>query len=105
MGTNYYYKEDIDTCCHCGRTSEEVVIHIGKSSAGWRWLFNGTKYKSYQEWMFFLANHKDSIYDEYNRKIDFTEITYLFDKEGMSHGSRFSFKDKDGYELSNTDFS
>lgn len=36
MGTNYYL--DLEICPKCGRSQEH--LHIGKSSAGWRFLFH-----------------------------------------------------------------
>ncbi|MFN2539563.1 MAG: hypothetical protein ABR549_15620 [Mycobacteriales bacterium] len=37
MGTNVYLHHDVCTCC--GRPG--AVVHIGKSSAGWVWLWRG----------------------------------------------------------------
>jgi len=37
MGTNYYLHFDV--CEHCDRSDH--VMHIGKSSAGWRFSFRG----------------------------------------------------------------
>ena len=37
MGTNYYLEHDV--CSHCDRPGARV--HVGKSSAGWTWLWRG----------------------------------------------------------------
>lgn len=46
MGTNYYlhiYEGDPTPCETCGHCERERIteIHIGKSSGGWRFLFQG----------------------------------------------------------------
>lgn len=46
MGTNYYHTED--ACPTCGKGDE---VHIGKSSVGWAFHFNGTEeVRSWQQW-------------------------------------------------------
>lgn len=37
MGTNYYVTDGEKPCCECGHTVPNKV-HIGKTSAGWRFL-------------------------------------------------------------------
>lgn len=39
MGTNYYLVRDTDMCASCGENP--TAIHIGKSSAGWVFLWRG----------------------------------------------------------------
>jgi len=63
MGTNYYYKEDINTCKCCGRPEEIKEIHIGKSSCGWNFLFD-CYLKTYKEWVEFVKKHDGHLYDE-----------------------------------------
>ena len=40
MGTNYY--TEIEACECCGRRAED--LHIGKSSSGWRFLFQSHRH-------------------------------------------------------------
>jgi hypothetical protein len=46
MGMNYYVY--INTCPTCGRPAE--TIHLGKSSAGWRFTIQANGYKYYKTW-------------------------------------------------------
>lgn len=39
MGTNYYLNPEAP-CVHCGLVERNENIHIGKLSAGWRFLFH-----------------------------------------------------------------
>ena len=68
MGTNYYVAENVCECCK--RYDEKY--HIGKSSWGWAFSFQGYKYDgltSWQKWKDYLKDKK--IYDEYNELIDY----------------------------------
>lgn len=74
MGTNYY--TDDPRCDHCGRDGER--FHIGKSSAGWKFLFapypeHGLT--SWRAWQAFLANRV--IVDEYGDVIDLADLKRL----------------------------
>jgi len=73
MGTNYYTK--IKECKHCGRFEE---IHLGKSSAGWKFCFNlngGKYYKNYEELKEFLQDKV--IKDEYGKVVSFETFIKL----------------------------
>ena len=65
MGTNYYTK--VNECNECGRHDD---IHLGKSSAGWQFVFqyNGGQYykdtEEMREWM-----KGKIICDEYGRNV------------------------------------
>ena len=68
MGTNYYVVENVCECCN--RYDEKY--HIGKSSGGWAFSFQGYKYDgltSWQKWKEYLLDKK--IYDEYHELIDY----------------------------------
>ncbi len=75
MGTNYYHR--IDICESCNRYKEK---HIGKSSAGWQFSFQGyredediPKIASFEDWKRELqADGK--IFDEYGREMSFEEF-------------------------------
>lgn len=80
MGKNYYGKK-IPTAEQLNKIAQKVLqgelgvvktllesfdeIHIGKSSAGWRFLFdgNGQKWETIQEFKDWVAEYQ--IYDEY----------------------------------------
>jgi hypothetical protein len=70
MGTNYYL--DIDVCSKCGRPSER--LHIGKSSAGWRFLFQfiEDKARTPLEWQSLIHNNR--IMDEYGDEMSEQEF-------------------------------
>lgn len=50
MGTNYYLQWPARRCDSCGNTGESPRIHIGKTSVGWHFGFEATKYKTADEW-------------------------------------------------------
>lgn len=62
MGTNYYVH--IRTC---NNPEHDNLVHVGKASAGWRFLFNGGVHKTCQEWIEFLADK--NIVNEYGAHI------------------------------------
>ena len=66
MGTNYYVAKNKCECCK--RFDEEY--HIGKSSYGWAFSFQGYKWNkltSWVNWKEFLKN--ELIIDEYGEEI------------------------------------
>jgi hypothetical protein len=82
MGTNYYVIKNECKCC--GRKDYE---HIGKSSMGWSFSFQGTdEIRNYDQW---LANVKtaDRIEDEYERPVTLEELLDLIEgkREGRNH--------------------
>jgi hypothetical protein len=109
MGTNYYHH--IDVCECCGRAGE--VVHVGKSSAGWTFTFQGTEeIRSYQDWLDAMeADPASKILDEYGREIsleDFKAIVELKRDENRNHARDYpdgSWLDPDGHSFSGHDFS
>ena len=68
MGTNYYVAKNLCECCN--RYDEEY--HIGKSSGGWSFTFQGypaVRLTSWKAWKEFLKN--EIIVDEYRDRIDY----------------------------------
>jgi hypothetical protein len=68
MGTNYYVAKNLCECCN--RYDEEY--HIGKSSYGWAFSFQGYREErlvSWRAWKEFLKNQ--IIMDEYGERIDY----------------------------------
>lgn len=86
MGTNYYQRTDICDCCN--RYKE---VHIGKSSAGWEFSFQGyigeennPKIMSFEDWKRELqADGK--IFTEYGEEVSFEDFVKLVEdkKEGQ----------------------
>jgi len=79
MGTNYYfYEKDTNHCDHCGRCDKGKIIHIGKSSAGWRFIFYGTsKIRSWNDWWRHLNATPGNIIDEYGRWLSLQEFVKI----------------------------
>ncbi len=67
MGTNYYIRQ---YCQHCGETWVTKERHVGKQSAGWKFNFNSTEIKSYEDWVKFLREHEKYFTNEYGEKIN-----------------------------------
>lgn len=72
MSTNYYYRETLKKCECCGRMKENKEIHIGQCSRCF--LFSGDVFKTYKEWKKFLNKKKDCIFNEYDEKVEFSEM-------------------------------
>jgi hypothetical protein len=84
MGTNYY--AHLDVCKTCG--SSEEVVHLGKSSAGWRFLFNfhaGRYYKDYPELLNFLDSEVDIIKTEYGEEVEINTFLALVLRKSIHH--------------------
>lgn len=136
MGTNYYFKvknaseivkqisaiSSLISNDTLDRIKAELsYIHIGKSSGGWKPLFQTTNYyKNIEELKMFYANNKDNlqIIDEYETEITYDELSqYLIEWQptGKSHVHEANikgwnkderyYKDEYGYEWLKSDFS
>ena len=103
MGTNYYTR--IEECDKCGRFDQ---VHLGKSSMGWRFTFqgNGGKfYKDVPEMKKWLKGK--TITNEYGETVSYTsfwkmvaEKQKVVEPETMRHARYFN-----GYTFVNSDFS
>jgi len=117
MGTNYYWHPLTFVCPTCDHTDEEK-IHIGKSSAGWTFHFNGTdEIRSWKDWQAkFCENGK--IIDEYGGTITAVELNkkVLAKMKAPSNALddmklyslelwREMWKDDDGHIFSDCEFS
>ena len=124
MGTNYYQRTDICKCCN--RYKER---HIGKSSCGWQFSFQGymgyednPKIQSFKDWIREIkADIHSKIFDEYGRELSLDEFIKLVEdkkaeshnhydyckKEASNRGYDISndWKDDEGYSFSSHDFS
>lgn len=79
MGTNYYAVEKKFSL-------HRNIIHIGKSSAGWKFLFHGYQNYEYawdkspinlnslEDWKKFLMNKEYGILDEYDEEISYEDF-------------------------------
>jgi hypothetical protein len=127
MGTNYYLHTDV--CPHCKRSAERV--HIGKSSAGWPFLFRGYRDEfwlpdgvphpivSAVAWWAFLSDATQQggrIVDEYGREHSLTELQSWVESKrdetrgpdscNYRHGDRDNeWRDEDGHRFSSGEFS
>lgn len=124
MGTNYYVAQNMCDCCK--RYDEKY--HIGKSSWGWAFTFQGyDNLKSWQDWKVFLKDK--TIMDEYREKVDYNWFVTFVETEkspgyvredghkNLSHnemGKRdkypffrpeYDWDDADGYSFTSTEFS
>lgn len=111
MGTNYYVVKRKPTITE--------PLHIGKSSAGWRFLFHEVNKGStdfdydleihtFEQWRDFLKNNKEIvILDEYDREVDVNELLKLIeDKQNINNLEDFLHsKNVNGYRFSDSNFS
>lgn len=102
MGTNYYLHKDFCPCC--GRPNEE--IHIGKYSAGWKFLFKKHPFiKSKSDLDKFLET--GTIYTEYCKPVTLTDFKLLVEKHqnDMEHSELGKeYTEIDGYDFLDWDF-
>jgi hypothetical protein len=88
MGTNYFIHEE--SCSHCGH--QPALVHIGKSSHGWKFLFHATdECVTKQDWEHHLVGKQ--IVDEYNRFVTYAEFFEMVETKqpGIDHKTA-SFK-------------
>ena len=99
MGTNYYLRKP--QCKKCGRGNEE--IHLGKKSAGWKFLFHKTnEIKDFDSFCEYIKTGE--IYDEYDRKIS---VENLLDIIENSKNEKSHIPDSEiinGYDFLDCDF-
>lgn len=76
MGTNYYVAKNLCECCN--RYDEEY--HIGKSSGGWAFSFQGypaERLTSWKAWKEFLKNQ--IIKDEYGDTMSYEDFVQMIE--------------------------
>lgn len=87
MGTNYYLERKGHPCPTCGHDPVVTRIHVGKSSAGWVWVWRGWRadekdgpgvnLTSPEEWITFLGLEVDqgaAIHDEYRQELTLNDL-------------------------------
>lgn len=104
MGTNYYTKTE--KCSKCGHQPEG--IHLGKSSAGWRFSFQyngGVFYKNIRQMKNWLKDKK--IEDEYGAEISYDKFWEMVRVKQMFAEKELPEKviKIDGYNFFNYEFS
>ena len=127
MSTNYYVKrkptlaekDNISNLIESGlfkKASKELQqfpfepIHLGKSSGGWRFLFNANEFRYYHDLdSLFKFLQTVSIIDEYDQEWTYQELMELVDinKNEKSHESPVlspNFSNIDGLEFLNCEF-
>ena len=126
MGTNYYIQmkttSDERALLHRLKTTPER-LHLGKSSAGWQFSFQGFKSSwdteplldgkivtSFDDWMDVLDSGKFDIVDEYGDFKSVEEFKNLVasKREGKNHAETFprdSLVDSGGYSITFNEFS
>ena len=111
MGTNYYAVER-KFAIH------RNILHIGKSSAGWKFLFQGYQdyeldwdkphinINSIENWKDFLNNSTYGILNEYDEEISYDDFFKLVE-EKQKEQNKNNFSDcanVNGYRFSYRDF-
>ena len=92
MGTNYYTAENY--CDHCKQY--KVDLHIGKSSGGWCFSFQGYKWMSLTSWQAWKAYLKDKlIMDEYGEKMTYESFVDLIEKHKAPSSPYVKFQHND----------
>jgi hypothetical protein len=126
MGTNYYVAKNKCDCCK--RVDHEY--HIGKSSYGWAFSFQGYKWNnltSWKQWKEFLKNQQ--IIDEYGDDVSYEEFVTMVEtykapgfvrEDGhvnLQHNNQgkidnrpwfnpeYDWDDEDGYSFTSREFS
>jgi hypothetical protein len=99
MGTNYYLHKDYCPCCG----HPKVEVHLGKSSGGWKFLFNKTRQVyNYETFCNFLKT--GTIYDEYGNVRSEDYLLDLIQSKQLDQ-EHDDCEHIDGYDFLNCDFS
>ncbi len=83
MGTNFYLKSK--RCDECGHVPDPM--HIGKSSAGWKFCFEASRFETKKDWFAFLEENQEYILDEYDEKVSLEDFKKMVEikKDGLTH--------------------
>ena len=104
MGTNYYHRTLI--CKHCNRYDER---HIGKSSAGWQFYFqgyngDGPQIASFERWLM-VFDAGGEIFDEYGKKISVDGFLKIVTNRKGKVSEDGQWVDSQGYVFTSREFS
>ena len=113
MGTNYYAVKKKPTI--------NKPLHIGKSSAGWKFLFHKVNIwdnyisdeplNTFPQWKKFLeeqtANNNIIIMDEYDKVVSLDDFLNMVErKQSVNNPDDFTYADNiDGYRFESGEFS
>jgi len=106
MGRNFYAVNK--------RPTLDEPIHIGKASAGWKFLFQGYNginnelvIQNIEDWKEFLSREDMVILDEYERKYDYDEFfAFVEEKQLEHHPDDFKYAvNRNGYRFTYSNFS
>lgn len=103
MGTNYYTVQKKPSL-------RSEIKHIGKSSAGWKFNFQGYEsdnIKSVEDWKNYIKANDLVIINEYDEKVSFEDFFKLVEekqKENNAEDFKYSVN-VNGYRFSFSDFS
>ena len=104
MGTNYYAVKKKPSLAN-------EPLHIGKSSAGWKFSFQGYQdelnIKSIEDWKDFLKNNDVVILNEYDEEVSYDDFFELVEKK-QEENNPDDFKysvNVNGYRFTFSDFS
>jgi hypothetical protein len=100
----YFYPKKV---CHtCGRQDQN--LHIGKSSAGWKFCFRSypeESINSYSDWLQLLEDPNSEIRDELDTIIPLEELKELIESTQKFKPPTGFLADDQGYYFLNRDFS
>lgn len=113
MGTNYYAVKN--------RPTTSVPIHIGKSSWGWRFLFEvqndkwndppvvWSNYEEVREWLYkhTVEDKTYAIVDEYDRVVSFDEFFDMVEEKQSENNPddfRYGIRNENGYRFDEHEF-
>jgi hypothetical protein len=106
MGTNYYvHANPCDTCLR------HDVIHIGKQSGGWAFIFSPDK-ESFKAWKVVLDKHQGAIYNEYGDRVLYEDFLAMVEENknktwagnssnitDRARADESEYKDPEGYRF------
>jgi hypothetical protein len=100
--TWYRSKDDYDTVDPWSEFLEDVKIHIGKSSGGWKFIFNKNRWRFYSDIKSLKQFMKKRvIVDEYSRIVSFDEFWKMVEEKQLNGtDSKTYYESKKGENVS-----
>jgi hypothetical protein len=117
MGTNYYLHRESKPCGECGHDKNSPnEIHIGKTSMGWVWIWQGYKEDAGlgialagpEDWFSYLAEQVElgaQIRDEYSQDVSLEDLkARVVSRRGGRRNTRDWTEHVGGDDVSYSDF-